>query len=522
MHLPQYLMKQIIHLLILCFILTSCTSTTKKTIVVSQCSIDDWRNQMNQEILREAFFHTDMNVEIHSASDNSQQQIAMIESFIKRRVDLIIVAPNEAEPLRPVIEKAFDAGIPIILVDRKINSNKYTAFIGGDNVEVGKAAGLYIAELLNGKGNIIEIEGLDGSSSSQERHNGFHEVIDKYKNIKVVANFEADWLKDKAKQIMDTISISPDDVDLVFAYNDRMAIGAKEAAQTRYPQSKLAQIPYIGVDALRNDSIGIGRIEDGMLRASFLYQTGGAKAIDIADCILNNKPYNRNNIFQTSIVDKSNVHLMTIQTKHIDEQNNKIEFLNNKLNDFFRDYEAQRTILIAFVIITILTCSLLWVSIKAYRNSTRMNNQLAQQKERLEQQRDQLEAERDKLIELQATSATEPESNTMVNEENNMFMDRLKKVIDENMSNSDLSVEIIGAEMGLSRVQLYRRTKAACGLSPNETLRTQRLNKAYKLLHETQKTISEVAYEVGFSSPSYFAKCYKDYFGKNPTESLRN
>ena len=151
-----------------------------------------------------------------------------------------------------------------------------------------------------------------------------------------------------------------------------------------------------------------------------------------------------------------------------------------------------------------------------------MNNQLAQQKERLEQQRDQLEAERDKLIELQATSTTEPESNTMVNEENNMFMDRLKKVIDENMSNSDLSVEIIGAEMGLSRVQLYRRTKAACGLSPNETLRTQRLNKAYKLLHETQKTISEVAYEVGFSSPSYFAKCYKDYFGKNPTESLRN
>lgn len=123
---------------------------------------------------------------------------------------------------------------------------------------------------------------------------------------------------------------------------------------------------------------------------------------------------------------------------------------------------------------------------------------------------------------LQATSTTEPESNTMVNEENNMFMDRLKKVIDENMSNSDLSVEIIGAEMGLSRVQLYRRTKAACGLSPNETLRTQRLNKAYKLLHETQKTISEVAYEVGFSSPSYFAQCYKDYFGKNPTESLRN
>lgn len=207
--LPQSLMKQIIHLLILCFILTSCTSTPKKIVAVSQCSIDEWRSQMNKEMEREAFFHSDLKVEIHSTSDNSQQQIAMIESFIKRRVDLIIVAPNEAEPLRPVIEKAFDAGIPIILIDRKINSEKYTAFIGGDNVEVGKAAGQYVVKKLQGKGKIIEIEGLKGASSSQERKIGFHEVIDKYKNIKVVANFEADWLKDKAKQIMDTISISP-------------------------------------------------------------------------------------------------------------------------------------------------------------------------------------------------------------------------------------------------------------------------------------------------------------------------
>jgi len=522
----------LITLLILA-ILTSCTPTPKKIVAVSQCSVDEWRTQMNNEMLREAFFHNDMEVEIHSTSDNSQEQIDVIEQFISRKVDLIVVAPNEAEPLRPVIEKAFDAGIPVVLIDRKINSNKYTAFIGGDNVEVGRLAGNYVAELLKGKGRIVEIEGLYGSSSSQERHKGFHEVIDKYDDINIVSSFCADWQEDKAEAIMDSIGEAIGDVDLVFAYNDRMAIGAKKSALKRGGNN--AQIPYIGVDALLDERIGISRIADGTLNASFLYQTGGDKAIFIADCILSGKPYERDNIFQTSVVNKSNVHLMNIHAGHIDEQNGKIEFLNSKLDDFFKDYESQRIVLVTFIIITVLVCILLFVSITAYNAKTRLNdqlemqkevletqkNELSEQKEKLERQRDQLEAERDKLIEAQGCEEHGEEDKTTIEDETNFFMDRLNKVFDENIDNSELTVEMIGAEMGLSRVQLYRRTKASCGLSPNEALRARRLNKAYKMLRKTDKSISEVAYEVGFSSPSYFAKCYKDYFGHNPTESLR-
>lgn len=524
-------------LLLLAFIATSCNDKVQKKIVaVSQCSIDEWRDQMNQEILREAFFHSDLQVEINSTSDNTQEQINVIQSYIDRKVDLIVVAPNEAEPLRPVIEKAYDAGIPVILVDRKINSDKYSAFIGGDNVEVGRLAAKYIAETLNGKGRIIEIEGLEGSSSSQQRHTGFHEIIDTYKDIVIVSRFFADWQEKKAEAIMDSIGDSLGDVDLVFSYNDRMAIGAKNSAIKR--NSPLASIPYVGVDALLDKHVGIGRIEDGTLNASFLYQTGGDRAIHIADCILNGKPYNRDNIFQTSIVNKSNVHIMNIHASHIDEQNRKIEFLNSKLDDFFKDYEAQRIVLVTFIIILILVCIVLFVSIQAYNAKNHLNNKLArqkqileqqknelsEQKEKLERQRDELEAERDKLIEAQDIEheAEDNKDNSDSTEDaTSIFIEKLNKVLDDNINNSELTVEIIGAEMGMSRVQLYRKTKAACGLSPNEALRARRLSKAYKMLRETNKTISEVAYEVGFSSPSYFAKCYKDYFGQNPTESLK-
>lgn len=528
-------MKYTLILLAIMMTFASCNRSEKKIIAVSQCSVDEWRDQMNKEMLREAFFHSDMQVEIYSTPDNSQDQIDMMEKFIERKVDLIVVSPNESEALRPVIEKAYDSGIPIILIDRKINSDKYTAFIGGDNIEVGRLAGKYIAELLNGKGRIIEIQGLKGSSSSQERHIGFHEVIDKYSDISVISTFHADWQEKKAEAIMDSIGDSIGDYDIVFSFNDRMAIGAKNSAIKR--GSHLANVPYIGVDALLDQHVGIGRIEDGTLNASFLYQTGGDKAIYIADCILNGKTFKRDNIFQTSIVNKSNVHIMNIHASHIDEQNGKIEFLNAKLDDFFKDYESQRIVLVTFIIITILVCVQLFISIRAYTAKARLNkklamqkqilesqkNELSEQKEKLERQRDELEAERDKLMEMQGHAEHSDKDITCddTNEENSHFMEKLLRVIDANIDNTDLSVETIGAELGMSRVQLYRKTKLACGLSPNETLRTRRLNLAYKMLRETTKTISEVAYEVGFSSPSYFAKCYKDYFGQNPTESLK-
>lgn len=170
------------------FILSSCNlgkSNQTRVIGVSQCSDDAWRRTMNSEMKREASFNPGVEVKIKTAYDSNQQQIRDIESFIADRVDLIIVSPNEAIPLTPVIEKALQEGIPVVLVDRKISSGKYTAFVGADNFQIGKEVGVYIANLLNGVGNIAEIRGLKGSTPDFERHRGFMEVVGKYPGIHV-------------------------------------------------------------------------------------------------------------------------------------------------------------------------------------------------------------------------------------------------------------------------------------------------------------------------------------------------
>ncbi len=533
-----------ISLFILSLFLASCKNE-KKVVAVSQCSMDEWRDQMNEEMRREAFFHTDLNVEYHSTADNSEEQIRDIESFIQRKVDLIVVAPNEEEALRPVIEKAYDAGIPVVLIDRRANTDKYTAYVGGDNVEVGRQAARYILGKLPHGGNVVEIEGLASSSASQERKEGFHEVIDHHPEIRIVAHGVADWQRKKAHCLMDTLGIRLTDtkVDVVFAYNDRMAIGAWESMKALAHNGERTGDKglFIGVDALMNDSIGVGRIEDGTLDASFLYPTGGDKAIHTAACILNGQPYQREQIMQTSLVNKSNVHLMRLQADHIDEQNFKIEFLNTKLDDFFKQYSAQRVLLMTLIVLVVVVCALLAVGIHAYSTKHRLNLQLekqsdelrtqrdklAEQKETVERQRDQLEEERDKLIEQTLATVPPATGNTPPvtactdggkAENEDPFLKKLTAVIERNLGNPDLTVDMIGAEVSLGRVQLYRRCKAVCGMSPNELLRTSRLNKAYNLLHSQQdKTVSEVAYEVGFSSPSYFAKCYKDLFGQSPS-----
>jgi len=546
-------MKKIFYLItyiILCVMITSCHQERKKVVAVSQCSMDEWRNQMNEEMEHEAFFHKNLEIEIHSTPDNTEQQIKDIESFIKRKVDAIVVAPNEWKPLRPVIDKAYDAGIPVVLVDRKVNSDKYTAFVGGDNKEVGRRAAHFIIDNLPNGGNIIEIEGLQSSTSSQERKLGLHEVLDSFPQIKIVANTHADWKRQMAYDVMYNEigpKLADTKVDIVFAYNDRMAIGAKESLLRSVKEGKMCatETPlFIGVDALLDDSLGIGRVEDGTLDASFLYQTGGDKAIHTVACILDGKPYERETVFETSIVNKGNVHLMRIQANHIEEQDNKIEFLNDKLDRFFEDYNAQKMVMWTFVIIALLACVLLVVIMRMFMMKHKLNaklqkknellqqqrDEIAQQKELAERQRDEIEAERDKLIEAQLTSAEKEEiakseerneNGEEMNPQDKKFIDKFSKVIREKMQDSEVTVDMLGAEMNLGRVQLYRRVKALTGKSPNEVLRETRLARANELIGKGEMNVSEMAYEVGFSSPSYFAKCYKDIYGVNPTDALK-
>lgn len=364
------------------------------TIAVSQCSEDDWRAQMNKEILREALFYPGVNIEVYQAHDDNVRQIQDIESLIKKKVDLLIVAPNEAEAITPVIEKVYDAGIPVILVDRKINSEKYTAYVGADNYEIGRRAGEYIADRLKGKGRVIEIAGLKGSTPAVERHRGMVEALKAAPDVQVIASVEAGWFQQKAGEVMDSLLDVYPQVDLVFAQNDRMAIGAYEKARQK---KRAGQIAFVGVDAVTD---GVESVAGGRLDATFIYPTGGDKVMQVAMAILRGEPYQRENILSTALVNRANACVMQMQMKHILTLDQKIELLNRQLDDYFLRYSAQKMFLYACVVILVLAGFLFFFLVRAFWVKNRLNTELSSQKQQLEQQRDQLQAQRDQLIVL--------------------------------------------------------------------------------------------------------------------------
>lgn len=364
------------------------------TIAVSQCSEDDWRAQMNKEILREALSYPGVNIEVYQAHDDNVRQIQDIESLIKKKVDLLIVAPNEAEAITPVIEKVYDAGIPVILVDRKINSEKYTAYVGADNYEIGRRAGEYIADRLKGKGRVIEIAGLKGSTPAVERHRGMVEALKAAPDVQVIASVEAGWFQQKAGEVMDSLLDVYPQVDLVFAQNDRMAIGAYEKARQK---KRAGQIAFVGVDAVTD---GVESVAGGRLDATFIYPTGGDKVMQVAMAILRGEPYQRENILSTALVNRANARVMQMQMKHILTLDQKIELLNRQLDDYFLRYSAQKMFLYTCVVILVLAGFLFFFLVRAFWVKNRLNTELSSQKQQLEQQRDQLQAQRDQLIVL--------------------------------------------------------------------------------------------------------------------------
>lgn len=383
-------MKNYLLLSILCLagILMSCTQKhTRYRIGVSQCSDDEWRHKMNNEIVREALFYDGVEVEIRTAKDNNRNQIADIKYFIDKKVDLLIVAPNEAAAITPVVEKAYRQGIPVVVIDRKILSDKYTAFVGADNYEIGKDVGQYILNRLHGKGKVLEITGLEGSTPAMERHKGLTDVLKEEPGIEITASVDGAWLQSVAGEKMDSVFQTNKNIDLVFAQNDRMAIGAYLSARQQQLEKEML---FVGIDALPGKEYGVEQIINGVLDATFIYPTGGNKVVQVAMDILEKRPYERDTKLSTALVDKTNARVMQLQTDHITEQDGKIERLNNQVNEYLSRYSAQTMFLYACLIILLLFAALLAIIVRAYWTKNRMNMELSRQKKKLEEQRDQL------------------------------------------------------------------------------------------------------------------------------------
>lgn len=375
------------------FLFVGCQNLAKKqyTIGVSQCSDDLWRETMNKEIQREISFYPKVEVVFKTSKDDTQKQLQDIEEFIEQKVDLLIIAPNESKAFTPLVQKAYEQGIPVILVDRRIDSDHYTAYIGADNYQIGKEAGIYAASLLSGKSKIVEIRGLKGATPDTQRHLGFSEIISQHTDIEIVEQIQGNFLKEEAQRQMVEVFKNHKNIDLIFAMNDQMALGAYEASL----QFSGKRPFIIGVDALQGE--GVEQILKGVQDASFLYPTGGDKVVELAMKILENQPFEKENTLHTAVVDKQNVRILQLQTEQISEKQAKIEAVNHSLNESLIKYTNQQTLFYVFLIAIILITILLVVAIRAYRNKSKAHRELALKNEKIQRQTSILQQQKEKL-----------------------------------------------------------------------------------------------------------------------------
>ena len=373
------------------------------TIGVSQCSVDAWREAANNEIGQEALFYNNLNLVFKSVRDDSQQQIADIEQFIEDGVDLLIISPNESSALSPVVEKAYDAGIPVVLYDRKVDSDKYTAFIGGDNRQIGSIAGSYTLSIIDGRKRIALIRGTRGSTADTERYEGFVSVLDQQKisGAAIAVEAYANFTREGARKAMGEIlskTREEDPYDLVFAFNDEMAAGVYDA----YVEAGMKKPFIMGIDALlAADGTGtIPYILDGMIDASFIYPTGGNAVISLAHRILMGEPFERENILSTEMVNRTNVRVYQTQVNQLAEKQRRAEELNSRIQAYNQRYERQQQmmyIILAFAMILGMVLILLAFTM---RTRNRLVIRLNEQNAQILKQVESLEAQKKQLIDL--------------------------------------------------------------------------------------------------------------------------
>lgn len=712
----------ILYVILLLLVFVSC-SDRRTVIGVSQCSDDLWRQKVNCEIKIGQYQYKNVDVVFASADNNGQRQARQIDSLVNAKVDLLVVAPSDVKTVAPAIERAYRAGIPVILYDRMIESTHYTAYIGTDNVAIGKEVANYLAHQLQGRGTVVEITGERGSTPVADRHRGFMQGMKAFPQIQVVT-LEGDWNLAGAKKLMRQYMDAGKPVDAVFGHNDAEAWGAQQAAKEK---NREKQMLFVGIDGLPGENQGVDLVAKGVMTASYIYPTKGETIVPLAMNILQGKPYKRMNYFQSALVTAENAKLIDMQYKEIEDQTADLNTIYSSINEYMKMYRWQKIINILAVAVVLLLLIMIFYRRKVRREKEKLNeqrkqmaddkiafftnvshqlrtpltlvsgplNRLMQADNYTEEQkmllqvvsrnvgqletltadvlnfkeqvdamnqasadeacekelsqhvlrdsRHQMLLQQDveelstilivddnedirsylrvllagqyyvieasdgqnglrlakesvpdlivsdvmmpvmdgltfcsKIKEDEVTShipvilltarseesqriegyehgadayITKPfsdhlllvrisnllqarrqrkndEAKQMLSAEDiqtdepgeRMFLERFKKAAKSHIGDANLRMDDLGSELSLSKVQMYRKVKALTGKTPAEVLREMRMQKAYSLLKQTDKTISEVAAEVGFAIPGYFSACFKKQFGINPTE----
>ena len=378
---------------------SGCEKQKTYRIGVSQCASDDWRSKANDEMLREAMLHEDVSVEIRSAEDNSARQVEDIRYFADNGFDLIIASPNEEEALTPIIKDVYERGIPVVLFDREINGDSYTSRIVSDNLGIGREAGTYALNLGHKLGRApraIELRGLPDCTPATKRHRGFTETFTAGGGI-IAGSGVANWKKEDAVRVTDSLLELYPDIDIIYAHNDRMAIGASEVCQRRGIRDR---VKIIGIDAA--PKIGIAAVADSTIDATFLYPTEGHLILKTAIDILKARPTQKDvSLPASSPVDLSNADILLLQDKSLQQETEKMRELKMRIDTYWEKHSAQTSLFYASIVILLLVIAILFMVLRAYWVHKRVQKELMHKNMLLEKQ-----GEEEKKLNRQIAEAT--------------------------------------------------------------------------------------------------------------------
>lgn len=516
--------KTAIILITLMTILTSCSKHENiYKIGVAQCSKGHWREKVNQEMLAaQHLYERDVKVSIANSFDDSELQARQIDSLAQTGIDLLVVAPNEDTlVINEAIARVRKANIPVICFDRKTSAD-YTAFIGGNNVEAGNIVGQYVASIIKDESHettdkkplVMEITGHMNSTPAQERHRGFSEEMKGLTGIEYVCR-QSDWSSDGAcriaTELIDSLRQSDMgrlDQTIIFCHNDGMATGVYKAV---VDQDVEGRVKILGIDGMPGE--GLEYVQFGHQIGTYFYPTHGERIIRLAIDILTGKPFDRENPLLGFVVTPENVDLVTTESTELMRQNDHMVTIQDKLEDYFGLYNTQHKVLIgSFITIILLAIAfaMMWRAYIQMRKAIRQRQTLNEEETLFYTNADSRKIRQ--IFETPKEEMPAPRS------QDTIFAETLNEAIRKNMGNPNLKMDDLGDEMGMSRVQLYRKVKAITGLTPVELLRQMRLQRGYALLQSTNKTVNEIAYEVGFGTPGYFSTCFKKHFGKYPMD----
>ncbi len=493
-------------------LLASCSAEKSYKIGVSQCGGGQWRAKVNQELLAaQHLYAEDAEVVIACADDDTDHQIRQIDSLADSGIDLLVVAPNESAPVADAIARTRQKGIPVVYFDRKAASDDYTAFIGGNNVWAGQTVADYalvLASQVEGHRPVVmEITAAMGTSPARERHEGFASVMEENTEVDYRCIY-SDWTSESVYDIVRQQIAADSLPDILFCHNDGMTTGAWRALEEAGLEHR---VKLLGIDGMPDE--GISYVLQGTLDGTYVYPTHGEDIVRLALDILTRQPYERDNSMRGFMVTPEIVELVNLNSRELMKQNHDLITIHDKLEQSLVHYDSQHKLFmgslvaIGLLIIAVVLAIRAWLlTRKAIRQRQTMNE---------EQTRFYTDPSARKLHDIfdkPEDDLPQPRSQDVI------FAEQLNEAIRKHIANPNLKMEDLGEELGLGRVQLYRRVKAITGQTPVELLRQMRLQRAYALLGGTTKTVAEIAFEVGFNTPGYFSKCFKEQYGKLPME----